>query len=59
MYVGSDVHYLFCESEDKESFSSNIVLIMFYLQQLLNAVNYLHQSLGVVHCNIAGLFDNT
>jgi len=52
--TGGDIHYLFCESEDKESFSSNIALIMLYTQQLLSAVNYLHQNKGILHLDIKG-----
>ncbi|XP_065883364.1 uncharacterized protein [Dysidea avara] len=49
-----DIHYLFCQSEDKEDFSGNIVLIMLYVQQLLYAANYLRQDLGIIHCDITG-----
>ena len=53
---GGDIHYLFCENEDKEYFSGNIALIMLYVQQMLYAVNYLHQSCGVLHLDIKGAF---
>ena len=52
--AGGDINYLFCESEDKENFSGNIALIMLYVQQMLYAVNYLHQSCGILHLDIKG-----
>jgi len=54
--AGGDIHYLFCENEDKENFSGNIALIMLYVQQMLYAVNYLHQSCDVLHLDIKGAF---
>ena len=51
--TGGDVNYLFCENEDKESFSGNIALIMLYTQQILFAVDYLHWT-GILHLDIKG-----
>ena len=51
---GGDIHYLFCESDDRESFSGNIALIMLYVQQMLFAVDYLHRETGILHLDIKG-----
>ena len=45
---------MFCESEDKDSFSGNIALIMLYVQQILYAVDYLHHETGILHLDIKG-----
>ena len=53
--TGGDIHYLFCENEDKENFSGNIALIMLYVQQILFAVDYLHGTRGILHLDIKGI----
>lgn len=54
MTIGGDIHHVFCESEDKDSFSGNIALIMLYVQQMLYAVDYLHRETGILHLDIKG-----
>lgn len=52
--TGGDIHHLFCENEDKDSFSGNIALIMLYVQQTLFAVDYLHWTSSILHLDIKG-----
>lgn len=52
--TGGDIHYLFCENEEKENFSGNIALIMLYIQQMLFAVDYLHWTKDILHLDIKG-----
>jgi len=54
LLTGGDIHYLFCENEDKDNFSGNIALIMLYVQQTLFAVDYLHWKRNILHLDIKG-----
>ena len=54
--IGGDIHYLFCENEEKENFSGNIALIMLYIQQMLFAVDYLHWTKDILHLDIKGRY---